>query len=91
MSKQDISKGNIITVSCSGVVQYFQVIEPETLLCEMFLPETNERFSRYTLDVDEFGVDETRTSLIKNWGEYIPTRREVTDTQRREVRKLCQL
>lgn len=89
MLEQDVEEDDIITVSCSGVVQYFRVIEPKTLLCEMFSSETSERFSCYNLEKDKFGVDETRTSLIKNWGKYTPSRQEVVDMQGREVRKLC--
>ena len=72
-----VNKGDILTIFCSGVVQYFRVLEPETLLCDVIASRTGAPTGhRYNLEFKDFGfLDETETATIHRW-DRIPTHQE---------------
>lgn len=67
MSK--VAKGDILTICCSGVVSYYRVRDPETLLCDLITARTGAPTGqRYNLEFDDFGfLDETETATIHRW------------------------
>ena len=83
-----VNKGDIITICCSGVVSYYRVLDPETLLCDLIASRTGAPTGqRYNLEFKNFGfLDETETATIHRWNR-IPTYQEAVAVFKQEWEK----
>jgi len=84
----NVEKGDILTICCSGVVSYYRVLDPETLLCDLITSRTGAATGhRYNLEFASFGfLDETETATIHEWNR-IPTYYEAVAVFEKEWEK----
>ena len=83
-----VEKGDIITICHSGVVSYYRVLEPETMLCDLIASRTGAVTGhRSNLEFDDFGfLDETETATVHKW-DRIPTYQEAVGVFEQELEK----